>query len=120
MLYILNLFNDEKRFASLSEEEAKARMGAYVAYREALREAGAWAGGERLRPVAESTQVRVGTDGRTSVLDGPYADTKEQLAGYFLIDVPDLDAAISWAARCPAASEGTVEIRPIWPAPVRA
>jgi hypothetical protein len=48
------------------------------------------------------------------VLDGPYADTKEQLGGYFLIDVPDLDSAISWAARCPAAEQGTVELRPIW------
>jgi hypothetical protein len=53
-------------------------------------------------------------DGKTQVLDGPYADTKEQLGGYYMIDVPDLDAALSWAARCPAAGHGTVEVRPIW------
>jgi hypothetical protein len=119
MQYILNLFNDEARFATMSEEQQQARFGAYMAYRQALVDAGAYVGGERLRPVAESTQVRVSREGKTTVLDGPYADTKEQLGGYFVIEAPDLDAAISWAARCPAASEGTVEVRPIWPAPVR-
>ena len=53
--------------------------------------------------------------GKTEVLDGPYADTKEQLGGYYLIDVPDLDAALSWAARCPTAANGTIEVRAIWP-----
>jgi hypothetical protein len=120
MQYILNLFDEERRYEALKEEQQRARFGAYVAYRQALVDAGVYVGGNRLRPVAESTQVRVGGDGKTTVLDGPYAETKEQLAGYFLIDVPDLDAAISWAARCPAASEGTVEIRPIWPVPVTA
>jgi hypothetical protein len=66
-----------------------------------------------LRPVATATTVRV-VDGKTQVLDGPYADTKEQLGGYFLIDVADLDAALSWAARCPGAGNGTVEVRSIW------
>ena len=61
-----------------------------------------------------ATSVRV-ADGKTNVLDGPYADTKEQLGGYYMIDVPDMDAAISWAARCPGASTGTMEVRPIWP-----
>ena len=69
--------------------------------------------GSRLRPTADATTVRT-TDGKPQVLDGPYADSKEQLGGYFLIDVPDLDAAISWAARCPAAGHGAVEVRPIW------
>ena len=61
-----------------------------------------------------ATTVRV-ANGKTEVLNGPYAETKEQLGGYFLIDVPDLDAAISWASRCPGASHGIVEVRPIWP-----
>ena len=75
----------------------------------------AWCcGGNRLRPTAEATTVRV-KGGKTEVLDGPYADTKEQLGGYYMIDVPDLDAALSWAARCPSASNGTIEVRPIWP-----
>ena len=71
------------------------------------------AGGDRLKPATSASTVRV-TNGKTKVLDGPYAETKEQLGGYFLIDVPDLDAALSWAARCPGASRGTVEVRPIW------
>ena len=71
-------------------------------------------GGERLRPTSDATTVRVQA-GKNQVLDGPYADTKEQLGGYYLIDVPDLDAALSWAARCPGASQGVIEVRPIWP-----
>ena len=70
-------------------------------------------GGNRLRPTSSTTTVRV-VDGKTQVLDGPYAETKEQLAGYYLIEVPDLDAALSWAARCPGASYGSMEVRPIW------
>ena len=89
-------------------------MGAYHAYTEALTKAGVLAGSNRLRPISTATTVRV-ANGKTQVLNGPYADTKEQLGGYFLIDVPDLDAAISWAARCPGSSHGTVEVRPVWP-----
>ena len=70
-------------------------------------------GADRLQPVATATTVRV-ANGKTTVLDGPYAETKEQLGGYYIVDVPDLDAALSWAARCPAASHGAVEVRPIW------
>jgi hypothetical protein len=120
MQYVLNIFEQERRFEAQNEDQQRARIGAYMAYRQALVDAGVYVGSNRLRPVAESTQVRVGNDGKTTVLDGPYAETKEQLAGYFIIDVPDLDAAISWAARCPGASEGTMEIRPIWPVPVTA
>ena len=60
-----------------------------------------------------ATTVRV-RDGRTEVLDGPYADTKEQLGGFYMVDVPDLDAALAWAARCPGANNGTLEVRPVW------
>jgi len=70
-------------------------------------------GSNRLKPSANATTVRV-ANGKTQVLDGPYADTKEQIGGYFLIDAADLDAALSWAARCPAASHGVVEVRPVW------
>jgi hypothetical protein len=66
-----------------------------------------------LQPTSTATTVRI-TNGKSQVLDGPYVDTKEQLGGYFLIDAPDLDSAISWAARCPAAGHGVVEVRPIW------
>jgi hypothetical protein len=68
--------------------------------------------GDPLQPSSTATTVRV-KGGKTEVLNGPYAETKEQLGGYYLIDVPDLDAALSWAARCPGASVGTIEVRPI-------
>jgi hypothetical protein len=84
-----------------------------MAYTEALRNAGVLRGQNRLQPSTAATTVRV-VEGKSRVLDGPFADTKEQLGGYFLIEVPDLDAAISWAARCPGASHGVVEVRPIW------
>ena len=88
-------------------------MAAYKAYTEALRNAGVLRAADRLKPSSTATTVRI-TDGKSQVLDGPYADTKEQLGGYYLIDVPDLDAAISWASRCPGASHGLVEVRPVW------
>lgn len=80
---------------------------------EALSKAGVGKASNRLQPTSAATTVRV-ANGKTQVLNGPYAETKEQLGGYFLIDVPDLDAALSWAARCPGSSHGTVEVRPIW------
>ncbi|MBV8593427.1 MAG: YciI family protein, partial [Caulobacteraceae bacterium] len=94
-------------------EQNGERLAAYGAYVKAMSEAGVRLAGERLRPSTTATLVRV-KDGKTQVLNGPYAETKEQLGGYFLIDAPDLDAAISWAARCPGAQEGTMEVRPIW------
>jgi hypothetical protein len=70
-------------------------------------------GGERLRPSTDAASVRV-RNGKSEVLNGPYAETREQLGGYYVIDVPDLDAALAWAARCPTSSYGTIEVRPIW------
>ena len=88
-------------------------MGAYRAYTEAMQQAGVFKQGAPLQPTATGTTVRT-TDGKTQVLNGPYAETKEQLGGYYLIEVADLDAALSWAARCPGASYGTIEVRPVW------
>jgi hypothetical protein len=73
---------------------------------------GTYQPGNRLQPSSAASTVRV-TGDKTAVLDGPYADTKEQLAGYFMIEVPDLDQAIAWAARCPSARYGSIEIRPL-------
>jgi hypothetical protein len=87
--------------------------GAYNAYTEALKNPGVMTGVNRLQPASTATTVRV-ANGKSQVLDGPYADSEEQLGGYYIIDVPDLDAALSWAARCPAASHGLVEVRPLW------
>jgi hypothetical protein len=97
-----------------SPADIEATLGAYRAYTEALVAAGAYVGSERLRPTSTATTVRV-RDGRSQVLNGPYAESKEQLGGYYLIEAPDLEAAVTWAARCPSASHGTIEVRPIWP-----
>ncbi|MBV8840146.1 MAG: YciI family protein [Alphaproteobacteria bacterium] len=116
MQYLLMIYGNEANMLAASKEQTGEVLAAYTAYTEALTKAGVIRGGERLRPTAESTTVRV-KDGKTNVFDGPYADTKEQLGGFYLIDVPDLDAALSWAARCPGASYGTMEVRPIWQMP---
>ena len=114
MQYLLMLYSDESGWSNMPPAEQEQAMGAYHAYTEALTKAGALVGSNRLRPISTATTVRV-ANSKTQVLNGPYPDTKEQLGGYYLIDVPDLDAAISWAARCPGAGHGTIEVRPIWP-----
>ena len=113
MQYMLLIYVNERGFGQMTPEQQKEGMAAYNAYTEALRSAGALVSSNRLRGVDSSTTVRVDS-GKTQVLNGPYVDTKEQLGGYFLIEAADLDAAIAWAARCPGASHGTVEVRPIW------
>jgi hypothetical protein len=113
MRYMLLLHTDESAAAALPAEGLTRMSADYAAYTEAMNKAGVNLGGERLQPAATSANVRV-RQGSTDVLDGPYADTKEQFGGYYMIDVPDLDAAIQWAARCPAAARGTVEVRAVW------
>jgi hypothetical protein len=113
MQYMLLIHSNEAAMQSMPQDAIARMHAAYMAYTEALTQAGVVVNGNRLRPVSSTTTVRV-VDGKTQVLDGPYAETKEQLAGYYLIDVPDLDAALSWAARCPGASVGAIEVRPIW------
>jgi hypothetical protein len=113
MKYILLIYSNEAAMASAPEPAMNQMMAAYGAYSQAMTEAGVIVGGERLRPSSAATTVRT-TNGKTQVLDGPYAETKEQLGGYFLIEAPDLDAALSWAERCPGAAHGVIEVRPIW------
>ena len=113
MQYLFALYAEESGWSKLTEAQQREGVAAYGAYTEALKKAGVYKGSNRLQPVANATTVRV-KDGKSQVLNGPYADSKEQLAGYYLIDVPDLDAALSWAARCPGAGHGTIEVRPIW------
>ena len=113
MQYLMTLYVNETGWTKLSKAEQEQGVAAYTAYTEALTKAGVLKGSNRLRPSSSATTVRI-SNGKTQVLDGPYADSKEQLGGYYLIDVPDLDAALSWAARCPAAGHGVVEVRPIW------
>ena len=114
MEYLLLLYANEDGWTSMTKEQQQQGYAAYMAYTEALKKAGAYKASQRLQPVAASTTVRV-TDGKSQVLDGPYVDSKEQLGGFFLIEAPDLDSALAWAARCPGASHGTIEVRPIWP-----
>ena len=113
MQYMLLIHIDEAGYAAIPKEQTERDFGAYMAYMEALKNAGAWISSNRLQQTATAATVRVAND-KAQVLNGPYAETKEQIGGYFLIEAPDLDGAISWAARCPGASHGTVEIRPVW------
>jgi hypothetical protein len=113
MKYMLMIYGNEAGMQSASKEAVGQIVAAYAAYTEAMKKAGIHVDSSRLQPSAAGTTVRV-ANGKTEVLDGPYAETKEQLAGYYMIDVPDLDAALSWAARCPGASHGTIEVRPLW------
>jgi hypothetical protein len=113
MQYLLMIYRNEAAVRSATKEQAGEITAAYGAYTEAMKKAGAYIGGNRLQPASTATTVRA-ANGKSSVLDGPYAETKEQLGGYYLIEAADLDAALSWAARCPGAAHGAIEVRPIW------
>lgn len=113
MKYMLLIYQNEAASQARSEKQTAELMGAYTAYTKAMRESGAFVAGDPLNPSSTATTVRV-ADGRAKVLNGPYAETKEQLGGYYIIDVPDIDAAVAWAARCPTAQAGgALEVRPI-------
>jgi hypothetical protein len=112
MKYTILVYESEDALSCRTDERRKAAyFGAYRAYTQALQAAGIMVGGAGLQPPPLGTTVRE-RDGKRQVQDGPYADTKEQLGGFYEIDVPDLDTALDWAARCPAASTGVVEVRP--------
>lgn len=113
MKFLLLQYIDYAAMAKLPKEEAGRMHGAYTAWTEAMRKAGVLLANHGLRPAAEAATVRA-PGGKRSVIDGPYAETKEQIGGYFLIDVPDRAAALDWAARCPAAQHGAIEVRPVW------
>ena len=106
MKYLCLVYLDEQKLDAVPDSEC-------MAFGESLREGGRSIAAEALQSVNTATTVRV-RNGKTSVTDGPFAETKEQLAGFYLIEVPDLDAALSWAARCPGAAHGSIEVRPIW------
>ncbi|HVW92356.1 MAG TPA: YciI family protein [Devosia sp.] len=108
MRYMMLIHHDEQALAAAPQQELWAE---YAAFNEALAKADASAG-VRLQPASAATTVRQ-SNGRADVIDGPYADTKEQLAGYFFVTVPDLDEAIAWAKRCPSSKYGSIEIRPV-------
>ena len=113
MQYMLAVYGDERAAETTPREQMTEVINAYMAYTKALQDAKVLVASNRLKPTSAATTVRT-VDGQTKVLDGPFAETKEQLGGYYLIEAPDLDAAIAWAARCPGSSHGAVEVRPVW------
>ncbi len=116
MQYLLTLYSEEAGWSRMTRSAQEQAVAAYGAYTEALKKAGVYVGSNRLQSVSTATTVRV-ADGKSQVLNGPYAESREQLGGYYLIDVADADAALAWAARCPGASHGVVEVRPVWVMP---
>ena len=112
MKYALTIYGDETARESATEEERNATSQAYGALTQEMDSSGALLAGEGLYPTATATTVRV-RDGERSVTDGPFAETKEQLAGFYVLDCRDLDEAIDWAAKIPGAQGGSVEIRPV-------
>lgn len=112
MKYILMDYVGEAGWPQLTPAEQVHWLGAYQAYVEAMKQSGVLRGSTGLHPTSSATTVRT-TNGKTQVLDGPYADSKEQLGGFHVIEVEDLDAAIAWAARSPTSLHGVVEVRPV-------
>ena len=112
MKYLLTIYNDESGFGEATPEQIRQMMEAYGEFGREIEEAGAHLAGEGLQPTATATTVRV-RDGERLVTDGPFAETKEQLGGFYLLECRDLDEAIGWAAKIPGAQSGSVEVRPV-------
>ena len=112
MKYLLTIYNDESGFAEATPEDIQQVMAAYEAFGREVTEAGAMLGGEGLSPSSTATTVKV-RGGETVTSDGPFAETREQLGGYYLLECRDLDDAINWAARVPGAQQGSIEVRPV-------
>ena len=113
MRYLLMICTDETSIEALGPEEGNAMMAEYGAFGEEMGTRGVLQGGERLRPTSDATSVRV-RDGEVLTSDGPFAETKEQIGGYFMVDCRNLDEAIEVAAKIPGARLGTIEVRPVW------
>jgi hypothetical protein len=111
--YILLIYGNEAGMMAAPKEAVGQMMAAYGAYNEALKAAKVFVAGDRLKPTSTASSVRM-SGGKTKVIDGPFAETKEQLGGYYIIAVPSLDEALKWAAKCPGAQHGTIEVRAIW------
>lgn len=113
MKYMLLIYSDEKSWAQIPPQQLPAIMEKWMGYGQDMQEAGVLVAGDQLQPTAASTTLRF-QDGKVVPTDGPFAETKEQLGGYYLLDVPDVDAAIKWASQCPALfGGGSVELRPL-------
>jgi hypothetical protein len=113
MRYLLMICTDESADAAMSAEEGQAQLNEYMAFGEEMGRRGVLQGGERLRPTTDATTVQV-RDGKVLTADGPFAETKEQIGGFYLVDCTNLDEAIEVAAKIPGARAGSIEVRPIW------
>ena len=114
MQYMCLIYGDENgRTTAMSEEDRNAMFAAYGEFTESIQQSGHMVGGDALHPTSTATTVRV-RDGETLVTDGPFAETKEQLGGYYLIEAKDADEAIAIAARIPGAKHGSIEVRPVF------
>jgi hypothetical protein len=112
MQYLLMIYRNDADFAKMSPTERKQKTAEYGVFTQSIIQSGHFKAGDGLQPSTTATTVRV-RDGKTLTTDGPFAETREQLGGYYLIDTPDLDSALSWASRCPGAQFGAIEVRPI-------
>ena len=112
MRYLCLIYDEEKKMATMSKGEQDAFMGEYFAFTEDIKKSGHYIGGEALQPVGTATTVRM-RSGKMSTTDGPFAETKEQLGGFYLINAKDLNDALQIAAKIPSAKTGTIEVRPI-------
>jgi len=112
MKYLCLIYDDEKMWPSMPKAEAETMMGEYFAFTEAVKQSGHYVGGNALQPTSTATCVRV-RQGKTTTTDGPFAETKEQLGGYFVVDVTGLDRALELAAQIPGAKMGSIEVRPV-------
>ena len=113
MQYMLLIYGDEKAGMDMSPAEQEARMGEWFQYTEDLRSSGAMVAGDALQPTGTATTVSQPNGGDALITDGPFAETREQLGGYYLLNVADLDEAIAWAKKCPGARTGKIELRPV-------
>ena len=116
MQFMLLIYDDETVWTTMSDPERAAMMQEYFAFTDELREQGKLVAGDPLQPTATARSVRV-RDGEVTTTDGPFAETKEQLGGYYIVDVESADEAVAWARKIPSARLGTIEVRPIMPVP---
>ncbi|HEV7165772.1 MAG: YciI family protein [Gammaproteobacteria bacterium] len=114
MQYLLLIYSNEADYAALDKATAKALSDEYTVYTQEIIKTGHFKGGERLKPVATASTVQV-KNGKTLTTDGPFAETREQLGGFYMVEAKDIDEAIALAARIPGARHGSIEVRPIWP-----
>ncbi|OAI41648.1 hypothetical protein AYO41_05335 [Verrucomicrobia bacterium SCGC AG-212-E04] len=112
MTYLILIYGAESAWAGMPQSNLKEMYDAYMTYTDELAGSGSLRGGHELQPTHTATTVRV-RDGKVLKTDGPFAETKEQLGGFYIIDVPNLDAALEWASKCPGAKNGCTEVRPI-------